>query len=101
MKTLLDLLYPVHVIYKCSPYHIITQAQTGALTPTTSGARKVALQKSSSVSRHDSGVKSETKKVITSKPAQESGTGYDPKLVEMIESVIVDRSPSVKWEDIG
>ena len=27
--------------------------------------------------------------------------GYDGKLVEMIESVIVDRSPSVNWEDIG
>lgn len=80
---------------------LINKAQTGALTPTTSGARKVALQKSSSLIRHDSGVKSETKKVITSKPAQESGTGCDPKLVEMIESVIVDRSPSVKWEDIA
>ncbi|XP_017231097.1 uncharacterized protein LOC108205626 isoform X2 [Daucus carota subsp. sativus] len=27
--------------------------------------------------------------------------GYDGKLVEMIESVIVDRSPSVNWEDIA
>lgn len=81
-------------------YQVVTQAQTGALTPTTSGVRKVALQNSSSMAKHES-VKSEPKKGITSKLAQESGIVSDPKLVEMIESVIVDRSPSVKWEDIG
>jgi hypothetical protein len=27
--------------------------------------------------------------------------GVDPKLVELIENDIVDRSPSVKWDDIG
>lgn len=81
--------------------HIVTQAQIGSPAPTTSGARRVALQKSSSLSRHDSGVTSENRKVTTLKPAQVSATGCDPKLVEMIESVIVDRSPSVKWEDIG
>lgn len=27
--------------------------------------------------------------------------GYDAKLVEMINTAIVDRSPSVKWEDVG
>lgn len=36
----------------------------------------------------------------TSKPLKEND-GYDAKLVEMINAVIVDRSPSVKWEDIG
>lgn len=35
------------------------------------------------------------------KPAQGSAGGHDAKLVEMINSVIVDRSPSVKWDDIG
>lgn len=31
----------------------------------------------------------------------EAGNGYDSKLVEMINTAIVDRSPSVKWEDVG
>lgn len=34
----------------------------------------------------------------SSKPVPE---GYDAKLVEMINTAIVDRSPSVKWEDVG
>lgn len=40
-------------------------------------------------------------KVASSKPMQESGGAYDEKLVEMINTAIVDRSPSVKWEDVG
>ncbi|KAK4802126.1 hypothetical protein SAY86_000329 [Trapa natans] len=40
-------------------------------------------------------------KVASSKPVQESGGGYDAKLVEMINTAIVDRSPSVKWEDVA
>ncbi|KAI3918113.1 hypothetical protein MKX01_041433 [Papaver californicum] len=35
-----------------------------------------------------------------SKPSRESGT-YDSKLVEMIETAIVDKSPSVKWKDVA
>ncbi|KAF5775855.1 hypothetical protein HanXRQr2_Chr13g0616701 [Helianthus annuus] len=40
-------------------------------------------------------------KSMDSKPVRELSGGLDPKLVEMINSVIVDRSLSVKWEDIG
>ncbi|RID61355.1 hypothetical protein BRARA_E00511 [Brassica rapa] len=35
------------------------------------------------------------------KPAKESGSGYDDKLEEMINTTIVDRSPSVKWDDVA
>nr|VDD04957.1 unnamed protein product [Brassica oleracea] len=35
------------------------------------------------------------------KPAKESGNGYDDKLEEMINTTIVDRSPSVKWDDVA
>ncbi|XP_022004716.1 spastin [Helianthus annuus] len=38
---------------------------------------------------------------MDSKPVRELSGGLDPKLVEMINSVIVDRSLSVKWEDIA
>lgn len=42
-------------------------------------------------------VKEESEKVTNRKPSQDS----DAKLIEMINSVIVDRSPSVKWEDVA
>lgn len=32
---------------------------------------------------------------------KDSSGGYDAKLVEMINSAIVDKSPSVKWDDVG
>ena len=32
---------------------------------------------------------------------QRSGGKDDDKLVEMINTTIVDRSPSVKWDDVG
>ncbi|XP_068651085.1 uncharacterized protein [Aristolochia californica] len=36
-----------------------------------------------------------------SKAIQENSGGYDAKLVDMINTAIVDRSPSVKWEDVA
>lgn len=50
----------------------------------------------SSSSSHLVRNKSKSKSIV-----QEQSSSLDPKLVEMINSVIVDRSPSVKWEDIG
>lgn len=69
--------------------------------PSTSNARKGGLQKSPGSSLHTSVTRSQTTKSMNIKPVQESSVGQDSKLVEMINSVIVDRSPSVKWEDIG
>lgn len=40
-------------------------------------------------------------KVGSPKSSQASGVSYDTKLVEMINTAIVDRSPSVRWEDVG
>lgn len=40
-------------------------------------------------------------KVGSPKSSQASGVNYDDKLVEMINTAIVDRSPSVRWEDVG
>ncbi|ERN19465.1 hypothetical protein AMTR_s00069p00187480 [Amborella trichopoda] len=37
----------------------------------------------------------------SSKTKQETLNGHDAKLVEIINDVIVDRSPSVKWEDVA
>ena len=45
-------------------------------------------------------VRDQTNKIGASRSNQAIG-GYDAKLVEMINTVIVDRSPSVKWDDVG
>ncbi|CAK9145816.1 unnamed protein product [Ilex paraguariensis] len=80
----------------------LPQAQNAAVSSTLSNARKEVVQKSSpGPSRHSPIVKNQNSKVVSSKPAEQSAGGYDTKLVEMVNSVIVDRSPSVKWEDIA
>ncbi|KAJ1426787.1 P-loop containing nucleoside triphosphate hydrolase [Sesbania bispinosa] len=40
-------------------------------------------------------------KVGSPKSNQASGANYDTKLVEMINTAIVDRSPSVRWDDVA
>lgn len=45
--------------------------------------------------------RNQTDKAVNSKPLQESGSRYESNLVEMINTAIVDKSPSVKWEDVG
>lgn len=72
-------------------------AQTAAVSPRTSNSRRDVLQKSS----RNPVVRNQADKVGTSKPAQESTNGYESKLIEMINTAIVDRSPSIKWEDVG
>lgn len=74
--------------------------QSASASPTSSYLRRSAVEKPS-VSSNASAVRIQSNKAGSSKPVQDSGGGYDAKLVEMINSVIVDRSPSVKWEDIG
>lgn len=44
---------------------------------------------------------SKTNSNANTKPVQDSGGSYEAKLVEMINTSIVDASPSVKWEDVG
>ncbi|XP_075518488.1 uncharacterized protein LOC142552639 isoform X2 [Primulina tabacum] len=64
-------------------------------------AQSVAVTSTSSHLKGSSAVRSHSGKVTTSRLVQESGNGYDDKLVEMINSVIVEQGPSVKWEDIA
>ncbi|KAI7746782.1 hypothetical protein M8C21_032768 [Ambrosia artemisiifolia] len=78
-----------------------SQLQTNLVSPSTSNATKVVSRKSSGSSLHGSKTPTQSNKPMNSKPVQELNGGLDPKLVEMINSVIVDRSPSVKWEDIA
>nr|GMD62018.1 spastin [Ipomoea batatas] len=76
------------------------RVQSASAPPTSSYLRRSAVEKPS-VSSNASAVRIQSNKAGSSKPVQDSGGGYDAKLVEMINSVIVDRSPSVKWEDIA
>lgn len=78
--------------------------QTTPVSPSKSNATKSVSQKSSRPILHGgmNTIQTQGNKAMNSKPVQESNnSGLDSKLVEMINSVIVDRSPSVKWEDIA
>lgn len=75
--------------------------QTTVVSPSKPNATKVVSQKSSAPSLHGAMTRTQSNKAMNSKSVQETNSGLDPKLVEMINSVIVDRSPSVKWEDIA
>lgn len=75
----------------------LTHAQTAAVSPRASNSRRDVLQKSP----RNPVVRNQVDKVGSSKFSQESGNGYESKLVEMINTAIVDRSPAVKWDDVA
>ncbi|KAL8210365.1 hypothetical protein R6Q57_007097 [Mikania cordata] len=78
-----------------------SQLQTNLVSPSKSNATKAVAQKSSGPSLRGAMRSHQNNIMVNSKPVQELNGGLDPKLVEMINSIIVDRSPSVKWEDIA
>ncbi|KAL6130771.1 hypothetical protein ACLB2K_069150 [Fragaria x ananassa] len=78
----------------------VATARTAAATPTTSSSRNHVIPKTLHPSTSMPATRIQTNNIVRSKPVQDSGGGYDEKLVEMINSAIVDRSPSVKWEDV-
>ena len=69
-------------------------SQTAAVPIKPSNARKNVLQKYPQQT-------GQVNKVGSPKSSQASGVNNDTKLVEMINTAIVDRSPSVRWEDVG
>ncbi|WJX14649.1 microtubule-severing ATPase [Trifolium repens] len=69
-------------------------APTDAVPTKLSNTTKKVLQKNPQR-------KNEVNKVQNPKSSQTSGENYDTKLVEMINTAIVDRSPSVRWDDVG
>ncbi|KAL6494059.1 hypothetical protein OROGR_031968 [Orobanche gracilis] len=75
--------------------------QIGAVSSAISHPRKMAVQKSSGHGRGSPILTSQANNARTTRPVQASDGGYDAKLVEMINSVIIGQSPSVKWEDIA
>ncbi|XP_061339635.1 uncharacterized protein LOC133286256 [Gastrolobium bilobum] len=69
-------------------------AQTAAVPIKPSNTRNNVLQKFPQTT-------GQVNKVGSPKSSQASGANYDTKLVEMINTAIVDRSPSVRWEDVA
>lgn len=76
----------------------VKAAPVPAANPST---RKVVLQKPLGANKSRPILRSQTQQGTSSNPTQEPAGGYDEKLVEMINTVIVDRNPSVKWEDVA
>nr|GEX39156.1 spastin isoform X1 [Tanacetum cinerariifolium] len=77
------------------------QLQTTVVSSSKVNVPKTVPQKSPGPVIRGPVLRTQSNKAMNPKPVQESDGGLDPKLVEMINSVIVDRSPSVKWEDIA
>ncbi|CAI9101608.1 OLC1v1038975C5 [Oldenlandia corymbosa var. corymbosa] len=74
--------------------------QSNADAPTTSYGRNATSQRPSN--KTSSGpVPINSYNNAVSPKTSKHGSGYDSQLVEMINSVILDRSLSVKWEDIA
>ncbi|KAE9622058.1 putative microtubule-severing ATPase [Lupinus albus] len=69
-------------------------ARTTSVPIKSSNARKNVLPKNPQRT-------GQVNKVESPKSSQVSGASYDSKLVEMINTAIVDRSPSVRWEDVA
>ncbi|KAI3504343.1 hypothetical protein L1887_32938 [Cichorium endivia] len=87
--------------YRSGGTSINKNTSSTPISPLKSNATKALSQKSSGSSLHGAMTHNQSKKAMNSKPVEESNGGLDSKLVEMINSVIVDKSPSVKWEDIA
>lgn len=79
---------------------VVSRPRTSTTSSTIPSTQKNVTPPPSVSGRNNSTVRNQTNSNDRSKPIQESG-GYDAKLVEMINTAIVDRSPSVKWEDVG
>ncbi|XP_075094385.1 uncharacterized protein LOC107811891 [Nicotiana tabacum] len=78
-----------------------SSARKGESRSAPSSGRDSSVMRVPSSGKDSSVARVPSNSISSHKPSQESANGYDPKLVDMINSVIVDRSPSVKWEDIA
>ncbi|OAY49281.1 spastin isoform X1 [Manihot esculenta] len=80
---------------------ILTHTHGAAVSSSTSNFKQDLSQKSPRSTRNNVVIRNQTDKPASSKPILDSGSSYDAKLVEMINTAIVDRSPSVKWDDVA
>ncbi|KAM0834187.1 hypothetical protein ACQ4PT_063771 [Festuca glaucescens] len=69
--------------------------------PASTSSRRPALQSTPTFNRGGQASSHQKNSNVGSKPMQRAGGKDDDKLVEMINTTIVDRSPSVKWDDVA
>ncbi|KAM0884981.1 hypothetical protein ACQ4PT_030626 [Festuca glaucescens] len=69
--------------------------------PASTSSRRPALQSTPTFNRGGQASSHQKNSNVGSKPMQRVGGKDDDKLVEMINTTIVDRSPSVKWDDVA
>ncbi|CAM8959769.1 unnamed protein product [Rhodiola kirilowii] len=76
---------------------------TAAITSSSSSskANKKAVQGTTIPRRNAPAVGKRSADIVNAKISQQSGSQYDDKLIEMINAVILDKSPSVKWDDVA
>ncbi|XP_065859462.1 uncharacterized protein [Euphorbia lathyris] len=79
----------------------LTHAHTAAVASSKSKLKPALSQKSPRSTSNGQVNWNQTDKAASSKPTQDSGNGYEAKLVEAINNSIVDRSPSIKWDDVA
>lgn len=85
------------IAFQSSSNHV----QRARIPSTLQNIKKPVVRSSTHSGASNPVTRSQPANAGTSKSMQEVPDGYDPKLVEMINTAIVDRSPSVKWDDIG
>nr|CAD1821615.1 unnamed protein product [Ananas comosus var. bracteatus] len=81
---------------KTTPSHISVRTNTS----TSTGARKPTSQRIPSLKDSPRNL-NPTSSHEGPKPVQQATGSYDARLVEMINTAIVDRSPAVKWDDVA
>ncbi|KAF5192720.1 Fidgetin-like protein [Thalictrum thalictroides] len=79
----------------------VVKPKIAAVASKVSTPRKDFVQKPSFSGRNNLTTRNQINNAESPKPIQVSPGAYDPKLVEMINTAIVDKSPSVRWEDVA
>ncbi|KAG7570575.1 P-loop containing nucleoside triphosphate hydrolase [Arabidopsis thaliana x Arabidopsis arenosa] len=79
----------------------VASPSSASVSSTASRYRKTSSQKTPVPRGGIATAKNPKDAAASPKPVKESGNVYDDKLVEMINTTIVDRSPSVKWDDVA
>ncbi|CAL9237047.1 unnamed protein product [Arabidopsis halleri] len=79
----------------------VASPSSASVSSTASRYRKTSLQKTPVPRGGIATARNPKDAAASPKPVKESGNVYDDKLVEMINTTIVDKSPSVKWDDVA
>uniref|UniRef100_A0A8R7Q7V7 microtubule-severing ATPase n=1 Tax=Triticum urartu TaxID=4572 RepID=A0A8R7Q7V7_TRIUA len=84
------------------PKKVVTNNQVNRPErPASTSFRKSAVQSNPTFNRGGQASSHQKNSDGGSKPVQRAGGKDDDKLVEMINTTIVDRSPSVRWDDVA